>query len=331
MNGYDLISESATPREGTTNMSACRIITAIGTPLDQTGRLDREGVEAHLEDQAKACVDSLLVGGTMGLMPLLRDQTWQDLVQTAVSLGRSRFELLIGAADTSTGRVLDRIAFLNRIEAIHGVVVMAPGMIKYKPDEYVKFYGDLASASRHPIYVYDLERLTGVTLSVDTICQIAEQPNIAGMKLSGNAAKAAQLRRRLAGSDFRLVVADPVICDVMFRAGFREHLDGVFAMCPRWAVALASAAEDGDWDQAAHWQAKLSQLLEECLSLPLFGAFTAIMNARGIPGRFAPEPIQMLTEEQRHSLLERTIVQELLADGPRASQLEESCAVLGTK
>lgn len=312
-------------------MHTCRIITATGTPLDQAGRLHREGVQAHLEDQARAGVDSLLVGGTMGLMPLLRDQTWRDLVQTAVSLGRSRFELLIGAADTSTERVLDRIAFLNGIEAIGGVVVMAPGLIKFRPDEYVKFYGDLANASRHPVYVYDLERLTGVTLPVDTLCQIAEQPNIAGMKLSGNAAKAAQLRHRLAGSDFRLVVADPVICDVMFRAGFREHLDGVFAMCPRWAAAIALAAEDGDWDQAAHWQVKLSQLLEACLSLPLFGAFTTIMNARGIPGRFAPEPIQMLTEAQRDDLLGRPIVRELLTDGPRVNQLDKSCAVLGPK
>ena len=312
-------------------MHTCRIITAIGTPLDKSGRLHREGIEAHLADQAQAGIDSLLVAGTMGLMPLLRDQTWQDLVQTAVSLRRSRFELLIGAADTSTERVLDRIAFLNSFEAIDGVVVMAPGLIKYRPDEYVKFYGDLAKASRHPLYIYDLERLTGVVLSVDTLCQIADRPNIAGMKLSGNAAKASQLRRRLAGSGFRLVVADPMICDVMFRAGYREHLDGVFAMCPRWAVALAAAAEDGDWDQAAHWQTIICQLLEECLSLPLFGAFTAIMNARGIPGRFAPEPIQMLTDEQSDSLLQRAIVRELLAEGPRTNQLNEAYTAMGPK
>jgi 4-hydroxy-tetrahydrodipicolinate synthase len=202
---------------------------------------------------------------------------------------------------------------LNTVEGIHGVVVMAPGLIKYKPEEYVRYYGDIARSSNHPVYIYDLERLTGVALSVDTICRIAEVPNIAGMKLSGNTSKAAELRRRLQGSDFRLVVADPTICDILFRAGFTEHLDGLFAMCPGWASELAKASRECDWAIAAQWQAKISRLLEACLSYPLFGAFTAIMNAKGIPGRFAPEPIQMLSDSQKNDLLEKPVIRELLS------------------
>lgn len=290
-----------------------RFITALGTPLDEEDGLLLEGLDAHLADQARAGIDSLLVGGTMGLMPLLPDQTWRDLVLQAVGRSRGRFELLIGAADVSTARVFDRILFTNTIKGIAGVVVMAPGLIRFTGDELFDFYTDIAKRSCAPVYVYDLEPLTGARLSIDLICRLAEHPNIAGIKLSANVPKAASLRLRLGSDPFRLIIAEAALTDMMVRSGYPEHLDGIYAMCPHWATALAAAAHGDDWESASDYQGLLIAIKELCSSeLPLWGVFTEIMNQRGIQGKFAPRPIRMLNLAQREQLLNEPIVKHLL-------------------
>jgi dihydrodipicolinate synthase/N-acetylneuraminate lyase len=56
------------------------ICTAIGTPLDEDDNLCVDGLRRHLEEQASAGIQGVLVGGTMGVMPLLTSRTYGQLV-----------------------------------------------------------------------------------------------------------------------------------------------------------------------------------------------------------------------------------------------------------
>lgn len=294
-------------------MSEARFITALGTPLQGDDQLHLDGLAEHLNDQAAAGIDSLLVAGTMGLMPLHRDETWRELVTQTVALGRGRFELLVGATDLSTSRALQRMVFLNTVAGIDGVVVMAPGLIKFTDAEYVAYFTALADASKQPLYLYDLQPLTGVNLSVQTIVRLAEHPNIAGIKLSANVPKAVQLQMHLDGRPFRLIIAEPVLSDMLFRHGYAEHLDGIYAICPHWASALIRAARREDWGEAAYWQRKLTKIKELFQSGSFGPTLTGLMNLRGLPGRYAPRPISDPDEAYLAHLRQQPVVGELLA------------------
>ena len=296
-----------------TAMADARFITAIGTPLTEDDRLHVEGLTRHIDDQAEAGIDSLLVAGTMGLLPMQTDTVWQEVIAHSIALNRGRFEMLVGATDTSTPRALERIDFVNTFEGIEGVVVMAPGVFKFTPAQYVSYFSDLADASRYPLYLYDLEPVTGVHLSVDTVLTLAEHPNIAGIKLSGNVPEAVRLSSRLNGSPFRLIIAEPSLSDMLFRHGYAEHLDGIYAIAPHWAASLVEAVRRDDWDAADAWQWKLTQIKELFLDLPFSEVFTALMNLRGIPGRFAPRPMSQPDAAFIHEIRQRPVVRELLA------------------
>lgn len=295
-------------------MADARFITAIGTPLTEDDRLHVEGLTRHLDDQAEAGIDSLLVAGTMGLLPLQTDTVWHRLIEHSVSLNRGRFEMLVGATDVSTPRALARIDFLNGVEGIDGVVIMAPGLFKFTPSQYISYFSDLADASRYPIYLYDLEPITGIHLSVDTVLTLAEHPNIVGIKLSGNVPEAVRLSARLNGAPFRLIVAEPGLSDMLFRHGYAEHLDGIYAIAPRWAASLVEAVHRDDWDAADAWQWKLTQIKELFIDLPFSEVFTALMNLRGIPGKFAPRPMSQPDAAFIDELRQRPVVRELLAE-----------------
>jgi dihydrodipicolinate synthase/N-acetylneuraminate lyase len=290
-------------------------ITATGTPLTEDDRLHVEGLEAHLEDQHRAGIHSLLMAGTMGMMPLLPDQTWRDLVTRSVELGRGRFELLIGATEPGLARTLERIEFLNGVKGIDGVVAMTPSFLKFSQAEYIDYYRALADAARVPVYLYDLQPMTGVHLSVETISALAKHPNIAGVKMSANLSEARRVARAVEGEAFRVIVAEPDLIDLCTAGGIQEQLDGMYAAAPDWTVRIGRSVVAGQFAEAARLQGLLTELKYAMVATgSIMAAFSAVMHARGIPGRFVPQPARMLDETQRRALLASPPVRALLAE-----------------
>lgn len=294
-----------------------KFITAAGTPLTEDDQLHVEGLEAHLEDQYRAGIHSLLVAGTMGMMPLLPEKTWRDLVVRSVELGRGRLELLIGATEPGLARTLERIEFLNGVKGIDGVVTMTPAFLKFSQAEYVDYYKALAEASRVPLFLYDLQPLTGVHLSVATLVELAKHRNIAGVKISANLTEARRVMRAVGRKDFRVIVAEPDLIDLCTAGGVHEQLDGMYAAAPAWTVGIGRAAAKGDLPEADRLQGKLTELKFAMVGTgSIMAAFTAVMNARGIPGRFVPRPARMLSDTAREALLQSAPVRELLGKRP---------------
>ena len=79
------------------------VISAVTTPLHEDDSLHVEGLEAHLEEQWQAGIDGLLVAGTMGLMQLLTDRTYADLIEHALRISAGRGEIMVGVGDASLG------------------------------------------------------------------------------------------------------------------------------------------------------------------------------------------------------------------------------------
>lgn len=287
------------------------LITAIGTPLDAQENLHAQGLEQHLSDQAQAGIDGILVAGSMGLMQMLRDDTYQALVERASELWRGKGELLVGVGDASWARTMERIRVVSQY-SIAGVVVVTPSFFRFSSRELVQYYRSLADASPVPLYLYDLPARTGVEIDISVYEAIVSHPNIKGAKVSGRLEFARQLIDRY-GDKFRIIVAEPDRINTLLREGIHAHLDGMFAIAPRWAKAIAQAAVREDWDQAAEFQRKLTELrilLGEAASP--FGAFTAMMNARGITGKYHAAPSSKLDEAEHATLLSPPIMRELL-------------------
>ena len=286
------------------------VISAINTPLHDDDSLHVEGLEAHMEDQWQAGIDGLLIAGTMGLMQLLTDDVYEQLIEHSSRISADRGEIMVGVGDTSLARTRERIELLNRYP-VNGAVVVTPYLIKFKPDELLDYYRALADVSRHPLYLYDLPALTGVKLDFDTVERLTEHPNIHGIKASCEADWTKELIRRI-GDRFRVIIAQPTIMDALLREGVQEHLDGLYSVTPAWTMSLVRAAEAGDWDRAAAYHRRLNQLLDLMRQGGIFAVVTAIFNARGILGKYAPAPMRQLDAEARDKLLAEPIVQELI-------------------
>jgi 4-hydroxy-tetrahydrodipicolinate synthase len=284
-----------------------QLISAVGTPLTEEEGLHIEGLHKHLDEQSAAKMDGILVAGTMGLMQLLADKTYHDLVWHSAECWKGRGELLVGVGDASYARTVERIRLVNDIP-VDGVVVLSPYFFTFSQAELLSYYQSLADASRAPLFLYDLPQRTRTSLEIDTVVALAKHPNIAGIKCSGDIDQTRRLIKALEGSTLRVVVAQPLLVDTLMREGIRAHLDGVFSIAPHCIRQIALAAELEQWTVARQITEVLSDLLTALQKYGIFPAMTAILNAHGIPGSFAPRPFAPLSDAMRHQLLEEPAV-----------------------
>jgi len=295
-------------------MSTYRFTTAIGTPRTEEEQLQKEGLRIHLADQWDAGITGILVGGTMGLMQLLNDTTYRQLVETSVSLSVGRGEIFIGVGDTSLVRTCDRVRFLNAF-AIDGVVALAPYFMLFTQAELIDYYSSLANISRAPLYLYDLPSVTRTKLTIETVLELARHPNIAGIKASCEPGETRQLMD-LAGDGFRVILAAPDLIDFFLRQGTNDHLDGIYAVAPQWVTAIGRCTQQDRWDEAAMYQRDLSHLRRLVIKHGVFPTFSVMMNARGIPGQFAPKPFRTLEPAEHKIVRDDPVVQKLVRQHP---------------
>jgi 4-hydroxy-tetrahydrodipicolinate synthase len=292
-------------------MTGGYFISAICTLLDKDDQLHIEGLHAHLDAQWSAGINGVLVGGTMGLMQLLSEQTYQQLCIRSIELTKARGEVLIGAGDTSVTRTLARVQFLNSLKGVDGVVVLAPFFMTFTQDELQKYFTSIADVSKAPVFLYDVPHWTRNKIEPSTVLKLAKHPNIHGIKCSDHFASAKPLLD--AGlEDFRVIIAQPLLVDTLLRAGVAEHLDGIYGLAPKWTRELGSAAGRGDWQTANHFQQKLAGIAAVLGKYGVFAATTAILNASGVAGKACPEPYILLSDARRQELLQEPTIKELL-------------------
>lgn len=288
-----------------------RLISALCTTLREDGSLHVDGLAAHLEDQWRHGIAGVLIGGTMGIMQLLPDATYRELVRHGTQLARGRGEVLVGAGDTSFARTLERVRYVEQFD-VDGIVVLAPFFLTLGQAELIDYFRHLADLSSKPIYLYDLPGTTKTKLTLDTVLELSKHPNIRGIKCSGEWSDTWRLIHRVDAA-FRVVPAQPKMVDLLVRCGVRDNLDGIFAVMPGLAAGIAEAAEQGDERLAARRQGQLGDLLELVVGkYPLFPACSAILNARGIAGSVFLPPTRPLAPEQREQLLAEPSVRTLL-------------------
>jgi dihydrodipicolinate synthase/N-acetylneuraminate lyase len=190
----------------------------------------------------------------------------------------------------------------------------------------------LADISPVPVYLYDVPDLTGAPVDVDTYLSVARHPNIRGAQISGRLDVARTLRERV-DKNFRIIVAEPHQVDLLLREGMMAHLDGMFALAPRWTIAIGQAALASDWKTAATFQGHLNELRDLLISGgDVFGSFTAMMNQRDIPGAFHAAPFRALDEEKRQELVAAPVMRYLLkSHSGKSAAIERRPRVATTK
>jgi len=134
--------------------------------------------------------------GTTGESPTLDDDEMEAVIDHTLSVVAGRVPIYVGLSGNATRKVLKTLARIER-HAVAGVVAVCPYYNRPGQDGLREHFTRLAEATDREIVVYNIPYRTGVNLANDTLLQLAELPNVVGVKdSSGQLTQSLDLLRR---------------------------------------------------------------------------------------------------------------------------------------
>ena len=273
-------------------------VPALGTPLDKEGNLVAESLKKHINDQIDAGAVALLCMGSMGIEAFIRDDVYPEVAKTAVEANKGRVPLFIGAMDTSIARVKRRIAALEDLD-IAGLVFTCPFYSATSREQAMNFFRGVAALTKHKILLYDLPPVAQTKITYDMVLELIETvPNFAGIKSADTVMFRKLKLNPNVPKDFITVYSGLDMCDVAYKWGIDNCLDGMFACTPKNSKKMVEAMNAGDFITAAACLDNITSLRDCFLANNLMAAFTEAMHLLGCDGDFSQDYTTPITEAQ---------------------------------
>ena len=175
------------------------IYTAIVTPF-KSGDLDVKAFKNLLERQIDAGIHGIVVCGTTGESPVLS----LDEKKTLFKISRAtipRETIFVAGTGTNSTRTTIDLCHIAEDEGADALLIVTPYYNKPPQQALVDHYLNIAEATNLPIILYNVPSRTGVDLSVESILQLSEHPNIVALKeASSDMRKVAKLAQNLPDS-----------------------------------------------------------------------------------------------------------------------------------
>lgn len=161
------------------------IFPPVPTPFNESGEVALDKLASNLGKLAVTALTGFVILGSNGEYVYLDDAEKFAMFETARKAIPADRLFLAGTGAEST-RVALRLTLAAAEAGADAVLINTPSY--YKPAmthaALVKHYTTLAEASSIPVILYNMPAYTGLDLTAETVLELAEHPNIIGLKES---------------------------------------------------------------------------------------------------------------------------------------------------
>lgn len=268
---------------------------ALGTPLDEEGRILPDSLAAHIENQIAAGASGLLLMGTMGMMGCIRHDQYETAVKTAVDAVQGRVTLMVGGQDNSIARIKERLNVLNRYDV--AVVITPPYYFAQTRETAQNCIKAAAAMTDHDLYLYDHPYTAKYKIDYDDVQTLSQIPNVKGIK-TGDAILIKTICDNIGQfGDFTPIFSNSDLFAMGRAYGIHHILDGIFASFPTTIAKAQKAFDAGDFETGKRTLNALMDGRNLMHAHGIWPAFSYGMNLLGFPGSFAPDYEPGLSEE----------------------------------
>ena len=156
------------------------VLTAMVTPFKDDLSLDVDGAVTLARWLVDHGNDGLVVAGTTGEAPTLRDDEHIELARAVCEA--VTVPVLVGTGSNDTAHAIEMTAALDGIGAA-GALVVSPYYNKPPQAGIEAHYRAVAASTRLPVMLYDVPGRTGRRVAHDVVVRLArEVPNVVALK-----------------------------------------------------------------------------------------------------------------------------------------------------
>lgn len=158
-----------------------RVVTAMVTPFNDDQSLDLEGARRLARHLVDTGTEAVLLAGSTGESPTLNDDELSDLTKAVKDEVGDEARVMVGTGTNSTAtsiKATERAA----ADGADAVLVVTPYYNKPDQTGLLEHFRAVAGATDLPVLLYDIPGRTGREIALDTLLELAETPNIIGVK-----------------------------------------------------------------------------------------------------------------------------------------------------
>ncbi len=264
--------------------------TALVTPF-KNGEVDVEAVESLVEFQIEGGIDGLVPCGTTGESPTLSEEEDRLVIETVVRVTAGRVPVVAGTGSNNTASAIKYTKMAEEVGA-DGSLQVAPYYNKPTQEGLFRHYAAIAENTSLPLVLYNIPGRTNVTIAPETIAQLAEIPNIVGVKESTLSMNMVSDIRRLCGEEFDILSGDDPMTLPLLALGGTGVVSVASNIAPGAVSDMVAAMNSGDLARGRELHYRL---------LPLIRALSVETNP--IPIKAAASLLGLCSDELRLPLV----------------------------
>jgi 4-hydroxy-tetrahydrodipicolinate synthase len=283
------------------------VLPAIITPFKRNPAmgLDVPGLEQNIGFLLSCGIHGIVPCGSTGESATLTFEEHERVIKVTVDKVNGKIPVLAGAGSNNTTEAI-RLTKAAKDIGADGVLVISPYYNKPNRAGLVKHYTKLADLDI-PVVVYNVPGRTGQNLEPDLIAELAQHPNIVGVKeASGNIGQISRIIEETQDEDFTVISGDDNITVPIMALGGAGVISVAANVDPIRMVAMCEAMRKGDYQKALVLHYALSPLFRSMFidtnPIPVKKA-VELMGMAGGPVRLPLDELDVKKTEQLTKVL----------------------------
>lgn len=271
-------------------------IVALITPMDDAGGVDFDALRGLVDFHAQNGTDGIVSVGTSGESATLDADEQIEVIRRTVEFAAGRVPVIAGSGANSTAEALElttRAAALG----VHACLLVVPYYNKPTQHGLYRHFRAIAEAVDVPQILYNVPGRTALDMANDTVAQLAQIPNIIGIKdASADISRVGDFLARC-GDDFAVYSGDDATTLELMKAGGHGCISVTANVAPKLMHAMCRAALDGDIAEAERINEALNDLHAALFAEPNPIPVKWAMAELGLAPRGIRLPLTWLSEE----------------------------------
>ncbi|MRH88728.1 4-hydroxy-tetrahydrodipicolinate synthase [Nocardia sp. SYP-A9097] len=262
-------------------MTLTGLFVPLITPFTATGEIAASALEGLAHEVLDAGATGIVALGTTGEPDMLTAGERRRVLDICANVCAERQVPLIAAAGSNitASSVRDLRTLDSRITAALTVV---PYYLRPSEAGVVEHFRQLAAASPVPLVIYHIPYRTGRPLGAETLCRIAELPNVAGFKYTAGGIDDETIAFMSRAADHTAILAgDDLYAAPLLALGATGAILACANIAPAAYTDLISAWQSGPLDRARRIGNALAPLASALFVEPNPTVIKGVLAAQG--------------------------------------------------
>jgi len=275
------------------------VVPPLVTLLNPDEEIDQQGTRKLIEHVISGGVHGIFLLGTTGEGMRITDKECQKAIETAIEQVNGRATVMVNCSDFGTRRALERIRVAEKSGADAAVVTISYYLPGFSQKEMARHYRQLAAESKIPVFIYNLPQGDRATIELDTVDELSEVENIAGIKDSSQAEETLKklIQRFKDREDFRVFVGTEVLMVSCLMSGAHGCIPSIGNVRPDLCVNIYEAIQNSDLDKIKVLEKEMMDTRARVYTrgqswLSYISGVKAALSELGISGQTVTEPFE---------------------------------------